>query len=106
MGLMKAELTHFLRRERYERNGEDVDHRNGSYDRRLTLRGIGPVKIKVLRDRNGEFRTQAIPGSKQYERELSQDLSVMFLAGISTRTLSMVSNRLIDGAFRIRKEGE
>lgn len=36
-----------------------------------------------------------IPRSKQYEEEISQDLSLMFLAGISTRSLSMMSQRLI-----------
>jgi len=39
--------------------------------------------------------TQVIPRSKRYEDELRQDLSLMFLTGISTRSLSMISNRLI-----------
>ena len=29
--LMDVELTHFLGRNRYERRGEDVNHRNGCY---------------------------------------------------------------------------
>jgi putative transposase len=51
--------------------------------------------VQVPRDRNGEFRTQVIPRSKQYEEEIAQDLSLMFLTGISTRSLSMISQRLI-----------
>ena len=47
------------------------------------------------RDRKGEFETQVIPRSKRYENELRQDLSLMFLTGVSTRTLSMMSERLI-----------
>lgn len=93
--LMDSEMTHFLGRNRYERCEGDKNHRNGSYDRKFTLKGIGSVDIKVPRDRKGEFKTEVIPRSKQYEDSLREDLSVMFLAGISTRTLSIMSERLI-----------
>ena len=73
----------------------DVNHRNGSYPRNFTLKGIGEVNVRVPRDREGEFKTQIIPRSKRYEDELRQDLSMMFLTGVSTRTLSMMSERLI-----------
>lgn len=93
--LMKVELTRFLGRESYERVESDVDHRNGSYGRHFTLKGIGEVGVKVPRDRDGNFKTQVIPRSKRYESELRQDLSMMFLTGVSTRALSMMSKRLI-----------
>jgi len=93
--MMNAELTHFLGRGPYERGENEVDHRNGSYDRSFTLKGVGQVQVKVPRDRRGGFRTQVLPRSRQYEEEISRDLSLLFLAGISTRSLSMISKRLI-----------
>ena len=93
--LMDTEMTQFLGRNRYERCEGKRNHRNGSYERKFTLKGIGPVDIKVPRDRKGEFKTEVIPRSKQYEDSIREDLSVMFLAGISTRTLSLMSERLI-----------
>jgi len=93
--MMNAQLTHFLGREPYKRGQGEVDHRNGSYDRDFTLKGIGEVQVKVPRDRKGDFKTQVMPRSKQYEEEISRDLSLMFLTGIRTRSLSMISNRLI-----------
>jgi putative transposase len=93
--IMNAELSHFLGRKPYERGEGEVNHRNGSYDRNFTLKGIGEVQVKVPRDRWSEFKTQVIPRSRQYEEEISRDLSLMFLAGISTRSLSMISYRLI-----------
>ena len=93
--LMDSELTEFLGRDRYERIEGKANHRNGSYGRHFTLKGIGEVDVKVPRDREGEFETQVIPRSKQYEDELRRDLCVMFLSGISTRTLSMMSERLL-----------
>lgn len=94
--LMGMELTHFLGRRRYERKGEeDPNHRNGSYNRGFTLKGIGPVEVEVPRDRKGKFRTQIIARSQRYEDDLRQDLCLMFLTGVSTRSLSMISSRLI-----------
>jgi putative transposase len=93
--MIKLELGHFLGREPYERGQGDVNHRNGSYDRNFTLKGIGQVQVEMPRDRKGEFKTQVIPRCKRYEDELRQDLSLMFLTGVSTRTLSMISTRLI-----------
>jgi putative transposase len=93
--LMEAELSHFVGRDRYERKPGCNNHRNGSYPRRYTLKGVGQVAVKVPRDRNGEFSTQVIPRSKQYEDVLRKDLCGMFLAGVSTRTLSLLSERLI-----------
>jgi len=93
--IMRLELTKFLGRQPYERVEEESNHRNGSYPRRFALKGIGEVPVQVPRDRQGEYQTQVIPKSKQYEDELRQDIAVMFLSGVSTRTLAMISHRLI-----------
>jgi putative transposase len=93
--LMDSELTQFLGRDRYIRSEGETNHRNGSYGRKFTLKGIGEVGVQVPRDRNGDFKTQVIPRSKQYEDSLREDLCAMFLAGVSTRTLSLMSERLI-----------
>jgi putative transposase len=93
--IMRLELTRFLGRQPYERVGVESNHRNGSYPRCFTLKGIGEVPVQVPRDRQGEYQTHVIPKSKQYEDELRQDIAVMFLSGVSTRTLSMISHRLI-----------
>jgi putative transposase len=93
--MMQVELTQFLGREPYERTDAESNHRNGAYHRQFTLKGIGSVDVQVPRDRKGDFQTQVIPRSKRYEDQLRQDLCVMFLTGISTRTLSMLSKRLL-----------
>ena len=93
--LMDMELTEFLGRQRYERSQSEPNHRNGSYPRAFTLKGIGEVGVRIPRDRKSEFKTEVLPRSKQYEDALREDMSVMFLAGVSTRTLSLISERLI-----------
>jgi putative transposase len=94
--VMQLELTRFLGREAYERiETKESNHRNGSYPRNFTLKGIGEVGVKVPRDRQGKYQTQVIPRSQRYENELRQDIAMMFLGGVSTRTLAMISQRLI-----------
>jgi putative transposase len=93
--LMRAELTAFLGRQPYERNDSEANHRNGTYERSFALKGIGQVNVNIPRDRKGAFQTCVIPRSKQYEDAIRQDLSMMFLTGISTRSLSLMSKRLI-----------
>ncbi|MDD5101139.1 MAG: IS256 family transposase [Syntrophales bacterium] len=93
--MMNAELTHYLGRDPYVRVSGAVNHRNGSYGRGFALKGVGEVHVDVPRDRKGEFKTSVIPRSKQYEEEVARDFSILFLAGVSTRSLSMISERLI-----------
>ncbi len=93
--VMEADLTDFMGRGSYVRVAGNDKYRNGSYDRSFTLKNIGEVNVKVPRDRAGEFKTSVLPRGQQYENEISRDLAIMFLAGMSTRTLSLLSERLI-----------
>jgi len=93
--LMDMELSEFLGRKRYERQKGNGNHRNGSYPRRFALKRIGEVALSVPRDRQGNFKTAVIPRSKRFEDEVRQDLCLMFLTGISTRSLSLLSEKLI-----------
>jgi putative transposase len=92
---MRSELTHFLGREPYERKGGETNHRNGSYERQFAMKRFGEVTVEVPRDREGEFRSEVLPRSKRYEDELRKDVCLMYLMGISTRTLSMLSKQLL-----------
>jgi transposase-like protein len=51
-------LSHFLGRGRYERCQGQSNHRNGSYGRHFTLKGIGNVGIRIPRDREGEYNRE------------------------------------------------
>jgi putative transposase len=58
---MDMELTHFLGREYYEHGQGKVNHRNGSYPRKFTLKGIGGIQVEVPGDRKSRFTTQIFP---------------------------------------------
>jgi putative transposase len=93
--IMRIELIEFLGRKPYERTGDSTNYRNGSYSRYFAFKGIGEVPVQIPRDRNGEYQTQVMPRGKRYEDELRQDIAIMYLSGVSTRTLSMISKHLL-----------
>jgi putative transposase len=93
--VMRAELSDWLGRERYARSHGEVNHRNGFYPRHFAIKGVGNVHLLVPRDRRGNFQSQVLPRYRRYEQEISRDLSLMFLCGISTRSLSAISLRLL-----------
>jgi putative transposase len=93
--LMGKELTDHVGRERYERKEGRPDYRNGSYARTFCIKGIGDVEVRVPRDRDGDFQTQVLPRNKQYDERITEDIAAMYLTGVSTRTLSLLSKRLI-----------
>jgi putative transposase len=83
--LMEQELTHHLGRDKYEQKEGQTDYRNGSYTRTFCMKGVGDVELKIPRDRDGDFTSQVIPRSKQYDDRITEDVAAMYLTGISTR---------------------
>ena len=93
--LMGKELTDHIGREKYERKDGATDYRNGSYTRTFCIKGIGDVEVRVPRDRDGDFQSQVLPRAQRYDERITEDLAAMYLTGISTRTLSLLTKRLI-----------
>ena len=88
--LLCSEMTIFLGRPDQSQN-----KRNGYEDREYALKGVGCVRIRMPVDRKSEFKSEIIPPREQIDPRLKQDLAVLHLAGISTRTLAMMSKRIL-----------
>lgn len=94
--LLKQELTHFLGRQKYQRRVDELsNYRNGYYERNYTAKDIGELKIKVPRDRKGEFNSRVIQKYDRYEKTIETDICLMFLSGLSTRGIELVSKTLL-----------
>jgi len=94
--LIELELTSCLEREKYERKKSvSSNYRNGYYERNYAVKNIGNLKIKVARDRKGLFESKLVAKYDRYEKAIEKDLALMFLTGMSTRNISLVSKTLI-----------
>lgn len=88
--LLNAEMTLFLG----EADQRD-NKRNGFDDREYALKGIGCLRLRVPVDRKRRFESSVVPAREQMDPRLKEDLAVLHLAGISTRTLAMISRRVL-----------
>jgi len=82
--MLEAELTSELGYERYEAEGRNSgNNRNGHYTRKMRSSG-GDTKIKVPRDRNGDFQSALL---KKNSNEIEQKITAMYAKGMSTRDI-------------------
>lgn len=89
--MLQAELDLFLGQE------DQVDNKRNGYhpERSYTLRGIGGIRIRLPKDRKGRFNSAIVPKHERVDPRLKADMAMLHLAGLSTRTLSMMSKRLL-----------
>jgi putative transposase len=88
--LLSVEMTLFLGR------AEEADNkRNGVRVRDYFLKGIGCLRLAMPRDRAGRFESVVVPSHERMDPRTRQDLALLHLGGLSNRTLSMISQRLL-----------
>lgn len=88
--LLQTEMDLFL-----GQADQALNKRNGFREREFAIKGIGCVRVRVPKDRNQKFNSLIVPKSTQIDPRLKEDLAVLHLAGISNRTLSMISKRIL-----------
>ena len=70
-------------------------YRNGSYTRDLVTSTGRIEDLKVPRDREGEFHTQAFERYTRYEPEVAEALTQMVVSGTSTHKVGAVAQKLM-----------
>lgn len=109
-GLMDCEFELFLGRDKYERiSGVQISDRhlrNGHYQRTFAVKGLGRLNVKVPRDRQGKYQTKVLEPYKRNEASIEEDVAVLYLLGQSTRSLSLISERLLGTKISASKVSE
>lgn len=89
--LLNTEIELFL--------GQDtqVDNKRNGYqpERVYVLKGVGALKVRVPKDRLGRFESAIIPPKERVDPRIKAEMAILQLAGLSSRTLSMISKRLL-----------
>jgi putative transposase len=70
------------------------------------LRGFERLRRRFREIVLGQYRNQVLPHGRRYERGIAEDLSLMFLTGISTRNLSLISRLLLGHKLSYTKISE
>lgn len=89
-GLLVAEIDLFLGKPE-----ESDNKKNGFRERDYTLKGIGTIRVKLPTDRKRRYSSLIVPKSERLDPRISEDIAALHLAGLSTRTLSMMASRIL-----------
>jgi len=94
--MLRYELTRHLGREKYQRATEgQTNRRNGSYQKKYMVKNIGELAVEVPRDREGSFSSKLIEKYNRYDKRLEKDVSLMWLSGLSTRGIELISKTVL-----------
>lgn len=86
--ILETERSAFLGYEKHSSDGYNTGNsRNGYYYREYNST-YGPLKIKVPRDRNGEFKQHTIPAGKSHSDDLETTVIQLYKRGVTTRQIA------------------
>ena len=88
--LLQAEMDLFL-----GEADQSSNKRNGFYEREFAIKGVGCIRLRMPRDRNKKFNSSLVPKNEQLDHRLKEDLALLHLAGISNRTVALISRRIL-----------
>lgn len=91
--IMEAEAEALAGAGKYERADGRQDYRNGHRKRKLMTR-VGEVELNVPRLRSVPFTTAAIERYRRRESSIEEALVEMYIAGVSTRRVSDITEAL------------
>ena len=97
-GSLEATINHLLNLEMslFLGEAEQADNkRNGFKERDYTFKGIGTIRVNLPQDRKSRFESSIIQKSEQIDPRIKEDIAVLHLAGLSNRTLAMISKRIL-----------
>lgn len=89
--LLNAEIDVFLG------DPDQADNKRNGYfpAREYALKGIGCIRVKVPRDRKNRFESAIIPNKERLDPRVKAEIAMLHLAGLSSRTLAMMSKRVL-----------
>lgn len=89
--LLNTEIDLFL-----GEDGQAGNKRNGYHpERQYVLKGVGAIRVRIPKDRLGRFESAVIPAKERVDPRIKAEMAILQLAGLSSRTLSMISKRLL-----------
>src|SRR6185312_6995842 len=91
-------MTDALAAEKGERTAARIGYRSGYYTRTLVTR-VGKLELRVPQDRDGRFSTELFERYQRSERALVTTLAEMYVQGVSTRKVKVITEELCGHSF-------
>jgi putative transposase len=92
-GLMELDIAQRTGAERYERNAERLDQRNGTRTRRLDTR-MGTINLEIPRLRQSNYMPSFVEAYSRSERAIAVLVQEAVIAGVSNRKIVKLARAL------------
>jgi putative transposase len=92
-GLMELDIAQRTGAERYERNAERMDQRNGTRSRRLDTR-MGSIDLEIPRLRHSNYMPSFVEAYSRSERAIAAVIQEAVIGGVSTRKIEKLAHAL------------
>jgi transposase-like protein len=96
--ILESEMSELLGADKSERTEQRSGYRSGYYTRNLVTR-VGKLELRVPQDRQGRFNTEVFERYQRSEKALVSTLAEMYVQGVSTRKVKVVTEELCGHAF-------
>jgi transposase-like protein len=96
--VLEQQMTEVLGASKGERTSGRTGYRSGYYERSLVTR-VGKLELRVPQDRDGRFSTQIFERYQRSERALVSALAEMYVQGVSTRKVKLITEELCGHSF-------
>lgn len=96
--VLEAEMEEALAAGKSERTETRLGYRSGYYSRTLVTR-VGKLELRVPQDRQGRFSTQIFERYQRSEKALVSSLAEMYVQGVSTRKVKVITEELCGHSF-------
>lgn len=96
--ILEEEMNKTIGAGSYERSAVRSGYRAGYYNRQFITR-VGPIDLRIPRDRDGKFSTSLFERYERSEKALLAALVEMYVQGVSTRKIKSITEELCGQEF-------
>ena len=93
---LEAEMDSHLGYDKSDQAEKITNNRRNGYSTKTIKSELGPVKIDIPRDRNGEFVPQIVPKHQRNVNGIEDKVMALYAAGMTTRDISEQIKNLYD----------
>lgn len=94
--VLEAEMDSHLGYDKSDQSEKNTNNRRNGYSNKTIKSELGPVKLDIPRDRNGEFIPKIVPKYQRNINGIEEKVTALYAAGMTTRDIAEQIKNLYD----------
>lgn len=93
---LEGEMDTHLGYDKYEISDKQTENSRNGYSSKTIKTELGPVKLDIPRDRDGEFKSKIVPKYQRNVTGIEDKILALYAAGMTTRDITEQVKNLYD----------